>query len=150
MGFIDDVDALKSKGNPSKSYGSSSGICGDKLCSEIEPPQSKKLEHLKMEQDKEMMVKQDKEMMDKAMMMNEYVSLDETIKSEIQIILDQTNYSSGHIMDIVIQLDSYLSTLDKSNLEQKTIKDITDIVFYAQHEQIPAEFAIYEIYEFLK
>jgi len=92
-------------------------------------------------------------MMDGTMMdgtMMDGTMMDGIVKSEIQSILDQTNYSSDYIMDTIVQLDDYLYTLDESTLQQKTIKEITNIVFYAQHEQMPTEFAIYEIYEFLE
>ena len=151
IGFVENVDALKSKGNPLTTYGSSSGVCGDKLCSEIEPVKSKKLNYMKMESmmsNNKMMVKDD-HMMEKDMS-NNHVTADLTIKSKIKSILDQTDYSSDMNMEIISELSNYLSTLDESKSQQQAMNEIVDIVFYAEHGQTPPEFAIYDIYQLLE
>ena len=148
MGFIENVDALKSKGNPVTSYGSSSGVCGDKLCSEIEPKKSKKSDYMKMESEKSMM--SDDEMMMNKDVSNNYISVDLSIKSKIKAILDQTDYSLEVNTEIISELSNYLSTINESKLQQQTMKKIIDIVFYAEHDQIPLEFAIYDIYQILE
>lgn len=140
---IGNVDAIKGNNDSTILRVGSDVVCGIMLCSDVKAYEFQKSERMAMEHDKKMM---DDKMMDKTKS-SMHGSMDLMLNSAIQTILDKTDYSYHANMDVISELGDYLSTVDASNLEAGTIKEITSLVFAAQHEQLPLELAIYEIYE---
>ena len=165
MEGIENANAVKTLDDSGVYFIESRVVCGLMLCSEVDRSQRyNESKHMdkddKMMMDKESMADKDS-MMDKEMMMEKddkmmtdemdsmYSPLDTTTSMEIKSILGQTDYSPDENMKVVLKLDSYLSNLDELNLQHETIKGIANIVFHAQHDQLPGELAIYEIHDYL-